>query len=166
MLQIVFRFLEEILWCNPMIQNIDLLIQKQANMMLLGLIEVFNILHNYAICSQKIHLTWYSTVIKTFAKQNRHKIAKKNLFCVFNFSFFNRQSTFHGCYCGLWKCRVIIATCVPTTATVGPPFVWMVWEWEDTNIRWHRKKREFEIIWYLVTHPIRHIFHLFSGDSL
>jgi len=49
MLQIVFRFLEEILWCNPMIQNIDLLIQKQANMMLLGVIEVFNILNNYAI---------------------------------------------------------------------------------------------------------------------
>ena len=108
--------------------------------MMFGVIEVFNILHNYAICSQKIHLTWYSTVIKTFAKQNRHKIAKRNLFYGFNFSFFNRQSTFHGCYCGLWKCRVIIATCVPTTATVGPPFVWMVWEWEDTNIRWHRKK--------------------------
>ena len=129
--------------------------------MMFGVIEVFNILHNYAICSQKIHLTWYSTVIKTFAKQNRHKIAKRNLFYGFDFSFFNRQSTFHGCYCGLWKCRVIIATCVPTTATVGPPFVWMVWEWEDTNIRWHRKKREFETIWYLVTHPIRHLFHLF-----
>ena len=73
-------------------------------------------------------------------KTKQAQDCQKNLFYVFNFSFFNRQSTFHGCYCGLWKCRVIIATCVPTTATVGPPFVWMVWEWEDTNIRWHRKK--------------------------
>jgi len=47
MLQIVFRFLEEILWCSPdMIQNINLLIQKQANMMLLEVFKDFQQLCN------------------------------------------------------------------------------------------------------------------------
>jgi len=57
MLQIVFRFLEEILWCNPMILDRILICSfRKANMMLLRVIEVFKILHNYAICLQKIYL--------------------------------------------------------------------------------------------------------------
>ena len=52
------------------------------------------------------------------------------------------KSTFHRCYCGLsTTSRVIIATFVPAAVSVGASFCMdAVWEWEDTNIRWHTEK--------------------------
>ena len=72
MLQIVFRFLEEILWCNPMILDRILICSfRKANMML-EVIEVFNILHNYAICCKRF-ISFDLVICK---KQNSQKIAE------------------------------------------------------------------------------------------
>ena len=107
-------------------QMIHLLIHK-ANTML-GIIEVFNSLHNYAFCLK--HFFWccrtHNVHPMTFAKQNRQEITWKLILWIKMFSLRKSANLLvcvfsslpRHCYCG--TCRVIIATFVP--ANSGPPF--------------------------------------------
>ena len=125
MLQIVFRFLEEILWCNPTILDRWFICSFTKQIRCLELLRfstLYTIMHFETfllvlshtqcapddICKTKQEITW--KLILWIQIVSLRKSANL-LVCVFS-------SLPRHCYCG--TCRVIIATFVP--AISGPPF--------------------------------------------
>ena len=127
MLQIVFRFLEEILWCAILWYRILICSFRSRQIWCyLELLRFSKIFNNYAIC---LNLIW-SCHTQCNGWHLQKQVCWKLILWIEICLFCQKgKSTFQCCYCGLSTSRVIIATFVPATnLLVGASFVWMPYE--------------------------------------
>ena len=139
MLQIVFRFLEEILWCAILWYRILICSFRSRQIWCyLELLRFSKIFNNYAIC---LNLIWSCHTQCNgwhLQKQVCWKLILWIEICLFS------KKKIHLPMLLLWivnQSRNHCNVCACYQPIGGGVFCMdAVWEWEDTNIRWHTEK--------------------------